>query len=47
MLIWLGKNRLGQKETLESTNQNHDKKLDELIESLKTIVPDAPKPETD
>lgn len=36
MLIWLGKNRLDQKDHKESKNDTNDKKLDELIQGIKS-----------
>lgn len=45
LLIWLGKNRLGQKETHESDAAPNDKALNELISEVKSMKEkfDAPK----
>jgi len=37
MLVWLGKNRMGQKETHENTNVPNDKALDNLLIELKSL----------
>lgn len=37
MLIWLGKQRLGQRENLDKTNAENEKKLDTILSELKVI----------
>lgn len=48
MLIWLGKNRLGQKETHETLSVPNDKVLDNLINEIKSLKGkiDATQPQT-